>query len=416
MAVETVVKTIGTTGDFSTLALWEAGAPASLTTAERSACGTFLVANFTQGESLSFVGSGATGKMLDTDNSTYMTYGVTAGNPAASDVITGGSSGGTCVLTSGTPDFTGVIWQGQCQNEEFSGTGTMISFGGSTNSASAYKHLTTVAGASFRDNANVQTNALRYNASNGCGITSSVSGITVQIAENNVHLSNLQMQGTHATNAQTFQILGTGFGTNSVVDFCIIEGSLTSTSDGAGLCYVDANGSTLRNCLIVQRASAADHICLAGSATSMVYVNCSIVCPDDLAEAVDFVISDKSGGSTTFTNCGFFAGATGSAVEVGLGTVTYTTCYTDTDSPPTGVTQTTYADEFENVSDSTRDFRLKSGAAEIDTGTTDATNAQFDIAGTERPEGSAYDVGCWEFVAAAASDPTTQVANTFLMM
>ena len=89
MASTTVVKTIGTTGTFSTPQLWEDGKPADLTTAERSAAGTFAVVSFIQGEALTFVGSGATGKFLDTDSTgpgtgSYITYGITAGNPAAS--------------------------------------------------------------------------------------------------------------------------------------------------------------------------------------------------------------------------------------------------------------------------------------------------------------------------------------------
>jgi hypothetical protein len=99
----------------------------------------------------------------------------------------------------------------------------------------------------------------------------------------------------------------------------------------------------------------------------------------------------------TAQNCGLFAGDSTKAVKSGTATFNFTTCYSDI-SGTAGVTQTTYSSEFQNVNDATRDFRLKTGAAQIDTGTTDATNAQFDIAGTERPEGAAYDVGCWELV------------------
>ena len=45
-----------------------------------------------------------------------------------------------------------------------------------------------------------------------------------------------------------------------------------------------------------------------------------------------------------------------------------------------------------------RDFRLKTGAAQINTGTTDATNAANDIVGTARPYAGIYDVGAWELV------------------
>jgi len=101
----------------------------------------------------------------------------------------------------------------------------------------------------------------------------------------------------------------------------------------------------------------------------------------------------------TVQNCGLFAGAdVGTAA--GSATFTFTTCHGDDSTPATGITTATYANQFQNVNDATRDFRLVTGAAMKDTGTTDATNAANDIAGTARPSGSAYDVGCWEFVAA----------------
>jgi hypothetical protein len=62
------------------------------------------------------------------------------------------------------------------------------------------------------------------------------------------------------------------------------------------------------------------------------------------------------------------------------------------------VTQTTYADEFQSVNDATRDFRLKTGAAQVDSGTSDPVNASTDIVGTGRPNKAGYDVGAWELV------------------
>lgn len=47
----------------------------------------------------------------------------------------------------------------------------------------------------------------------------------------------------------------------------------------------------------------------------------------------------------------------------------------------------------------------------MDVGTTDATNAANDIAGTARPSGSSYDVGAWEYVSAGGS-PYTLTADT----
>jgi hypothetical protein len=399
MASVTVTKTIGTTGVFSTPQLWEDGAPADLTTAEKSAATTFLIAAFAQGESLTFVGSGATGKLLDTDSTgagtgTYVTYGITAGNPAASDVVTGGTSGATCVLTSGTPDNVGVIWEGQCQNQEFSGTGTQATLSGSTSSATAYKYLTTVAGASFRDHANVQTNALRYNAANGCGIRgTSNTTLTVSLVEANSRISKLQVTATGVDGRAL-----NGSAAAQFIDFMILEGVHTGTQNNNGILSLASSG-TVRNTVIIQRASAADHIISTSGGSSFFY-NVTVVAPDDLAAAPTSVFLSGASGTVTVQNCGLFAGDSTKAIKAGSATFDFTTCYSDI-SGTAGVTQATYASEFQNVNDATRDFRIKTGAAQVDTGTTDATNGAIDIAGTTRPQGLAYDVGCWELAGPA---------------
>lgn len=396
MASTTVVKTIGSTGVFSTPQLWEDGAPDNLTTAERSAAGTFAVASFVQGESLTFVGSGATGKFLDTDSTgpgtgSYVTYGITAGNPAASDVVTGGTSAATCILSSGTADFVGVIWQGKCQNQEFGGAGAQLIITGATVSGTAYKELTTENGASFRDHANVQTSALRYNAANGCGITGSgVDTSTVSLAEAFCRLLGTQVSAT-GSGGRGASITNGGI----IVNNCIVEGLYTGTSSTIGVFNV--NGSaTCANTLVVQRASAADHIVSTGTSNPSFY-NCTFVAADDLATAPTSVFLSGASGTVTVQNCGLFAGDSTKAIKAGSATFNFTTCYSDI-SGTSGVTQTTYSSEFQNVNDATRDFRLKSGAAQIDTGTTDTTNAAIDIAGTARPSGAAYDVGAWEFL------------------
>jgi hypothetical protein len=62
------------------------------------------------------------------------------------------------------------IWQGKLKNQTFN---EAVVFSGITTDATRYIELTTDTGASFRDNASVRSNALRYNASNGAAITSS---------------------------------------------------------------------------------------------------------------------------------------------------------------------------------------------------------------------------------------------------
>jgi len=401
MASVTVVKTIGFVipGVFSDPQLWEDGAPADETTAEKSAAGTFATAAFVQGEALTFVGSGATGKLLDTDSTgpgtgTYVTYGITSGNPAAGDVVTGGASLGTCILSSSTPLNVGVVWQGQCENEKFVVIGApVVTISGSTSSSTAYKEITTVAGASFRDNANIQTNALRWVGTNGCAFSSVFADCLVS-SEANARGSNIQLNSDDAGGLGV-----TSASTDALFDFLIVEGLYAGTDAALGAAYLLSNAK-LRNSLVIQNASAADHIIGTGTGSPSLY-NTTVVACDDLATAPTSIFKSGASGTVTVQNGDLFAGDPTKAIKAGSATYNFTTCYSDISGTP-GVTQTNYSGEFENVNDATRDFRLKIGAAGTDTGTTDAANAQFDIAGTERPNGAAYDVGCWELVQGAA--------------
>lgn len=385
MAVTTVAKTIGTTGTFSTPQLWEDGAPANLITSNSWSAGTF-VGTFQQGETVTGVGITG-GKFLDSDGATYVTFGTTT-TPAAGITVTGTTSLATCVL-SGSANV-GVIWQGKCQNQEFSGTGAQLTISGSTSSSAAYKECTTAAGASFLDNANSQTNALQYNASNGAAIRgTSTSQLTVACIETSARINKLQITATGTG--------GEGLSASAasvIVDKCIIEGKYAGAGSSSGILRANAS-SSISNSLVVQRTSSADHI-VSTSTSSPKFYNCTFCASDDHATAPIAIFLSGASGAPTTQNCGMFAGDSTKAISAGSATFTHTTGYSDI-SGTSGVTQATYTSEFKNVNDATRDFRLKAGAAQIDTGTTDSTNAANDIVGTARPEGSAYDVGCWEF-------------------
>ena len=274
---------------------------------------------------------------------------------------------------------------GALMNEEFTAASSFGTIGGATTDATRYRELKCAAGASFRDNASVQTNALRYNASNGAGLRMTAGFDTVlNTAENNVHLNGLQISSIADGASLALYVQS---GTGIVVENCILEGKNTN-----GAVLFNATG-VIRNCLITQHVSGANLISQIEFATADV-VNCTFAVPSDLTAATDAVAAGS--GTVAFKNCAFF----GATDTTGSGTPTYTTCYGDDASPPTGVTTATYANQFQNTAAATRDFRLKTGADCIDNGTTDTTNGPIDIAGTARPSGSAYDVGAWEFVAA----------------
>lgn len=284
------------------------------------------------------------------------------------------------------------VWQGQCFNQEFfSSSATLLTVSGTTTDATRYKELTTYVGASFVDNASVQTNALRYNASNGAGIRSTASWSSiVVINESYFRVSKLQFSATGQP-----AVNGTAT-TGAIFDKCIFENSSTNNEPlkTYGAC-------TVKNSLAIQRSTYT--VAALSNGTSA--YNCTFV---RTGSSTSNIITGNYS-TSALKNCAFFGGA--ATLASGSSTRTYTTCYTDTASPPSGCTTVAYdtstGSGFQNKTDSTRDFRIKAGSALLDVGTTDTTNAAYDIVGTARPQGSAYDVGAWELVVAGATTHTS---------
>jgi len=392
----TVVRTIGTTGNFATVQAWDDAAPTNLVTAEQSAAGSFAVTTFIQGETLTFVGSGATGKFLDTDSTgvgtgTYIRYGITAGNPAAADVVTGDTSGATCTLSSSTPTDTGVVWEGRCQNQGFSSSGTIWTATGNTTSTTAYLFLTTDTGASFRDHASELTNPLRIDATKGATLTTTGGGgTTVSMSVNNTRMSNIQIQATGDQGRSL--VFG---GSTTILSNCIVEGRSIGTGVSVGVLVLSTgNTCTVRNCVFVLRQAYADHMIALQAATSCAFYNCTIVAPFDLAQAPSMVFQ-ASAGTYTIQNCMIFTGSDTTLLNNVGGTYNYTTCLSNI-TGTANVAKAYFQQEFENAGNANSDFRLSQSSLAIDAGTTDATNAPDDIVGTARPVGGAYDIGAWE--------------------
>jgi hypothetical protein len=212
-------------------------------------------------------------------------------------------------------------------------------------------------------------------------------------------ISQLQIASTNASG----RALSFAASTSPLGDFLLCEGNYAAVSTTLGILqFAGVTTRIVRNSIIIQRGSAADHICATGTSNVNLF-NCTFVASDDLATAPTSIFISDASGTVNVQNCGLFAGDSTKAIKAGSATYNFTTCYSDI-SGTAGVTQTTYGNEFQNVNDATRDFRLKTGAAQIDTGTTDTTNAAIDIAKTNRPSGAAYDVGAWEFVHAGGGE------------
>lgn len=283
------------------------------------------------------------------------------------------------------------VWQGQASGSFVSAT-NLLTVSGGTVDATCYLELTTEAGASFRDNVNVQTNALRFNSSNGCAITCTGSYATpILINQEFCRFSNLQIANTGVSGGTGTLVSQLVSGSSSLdVNNCILEGSR------GGVLQIFGSGQKARNSLIVMRKASATEIAFVKNGAGA--INTTFAVPSNLAAATVAVIGAYV--ASSYKNCNFFG-----CTSVSSGTApSFTTCYTSVASPPSGCTTAAYSTaQFVNVTDTTHDYRLPSGSAMIDVGTTDATNAPIDIAGTARPSGSAYDVGCWEYVAAITS-------------
>lgn len=277
-------------------------------------------------------------------------------------------------------------WVGECLNQgEFTVNGTVLTVSGQTTDATRNIILRCAAGASFNDNANVRTNALRYNASNGVAIrtTSAAYNTIIAISTAWTRLEDLQIDGSAVT---TFGISITVVG--CVIKKCIIDTSGLANSTGISIVYSSATTTSVINCLLL---TGREGISFNSYTTvNHVIAGNTLVANSNAMRA--FTINNSS--RPIITNCGVFGyGAFNNGTE-GTGTGFNAT---DLASAPgsNNLTSLTTADQFEN---STNDFRAAS-TGDLQAGTPDATNLADDISNQDRDDTTPW-IGCWEVAAA----------------
>lgn len=293
--------------------------------------------------------------------------------------------------------WTAGGWIGECYNDaEFTANGP--NFATITGTATNFTTLGTGTSQSFKDTA---PNALKYNRTNGVGFKYAAAyGINFQIGTsggtvNYLTLQNLQVWNT-AVNGNGALNDNAGDGTGNVVQNCIFASSGTS---GGGF-VVNSRSCLYRNCLAVAVGTAIDGFACPGYTSGPVMANCTVVRPSDVtAGGTAFNLVQ---GTATIKNCagfGFTNFDAGSTVKSGSNNCSDKTISFGTSNQASK----TYANQFQNTTNAAQDFRVKLGADLIDNGATDTTNipAAIDIFGTARPSGSAWDIGCHEYVAAA---------------
>lgn len=288
------------------------------------------------------------------------------------------------------------VWRGMVLNTELTATGSggFGTISGKTCSADCYIELTAAANASFADHASKATNPLRYDATKGAALRFTAStgvGLSVQVPY--FRLTRLQIFGadTSAT-APSLVIFSTTGCIAPRVEGCILE-SATAASNGL-ITLFSQNSSApaeMRNTVVIQRRtdSGAKLATLSNGArvTNSVFVSLGATLTSGLVLA-----NVKS----TLRNV-YVGGVTAPDNGSGVTVPDKFNCFSS--ATATGYTQAALsAATFISVTAGSHDLRLPAGSALIDAGSADA-QVTTDVYGTTRPQGTAYDVGAWEYTA-----------------
>lgn len=297
---------------------------------------------------------------------------------------------------------------GQCFNDatpSFSST-TLLTFGGWTgDSGTNTVTLTCGTGQSFRDNAGVLTNALRYNTANGVSIQYNVPGYGVQSTITGGHfiMDGLQINSVATGSQGVVNITGP----SSAHRNCIIQGNSQSLSG-----IIEPQGSDdnheITNCLIVQFRSGSGG---GGSgdgirATRNVQgTDITIFAPNTSDGNGVFCNHSTTGG--VFKNvvvAGFAVDYTGTCGASSANNATDKSSFGGTNFGASGQVSLVPATEWQDPSSGSLDMRVKTTSVKLkDNGAT--AGASDDIA--KQPRTVPYTIGCWEFVSAVP--PSTAV-------
>lgn len=297
-------------------------------------------------------------------------------------------------------------WIGECYNDsEFAVTST-ISLSGKTTSVTDFMTLRCGAGQSFRDHADKLTNPLKYDQTKGVGVSKTNSYDNVlAVAEPFTTITGIQFK--HVFGLVLINDISSGASSN-VIEDCILSGD---TNNSPVLTW---RMGTARNCIIINIGSNGSGVSGNYPVSTPVFVNLTIVRPSDVTAAGNGIAAGS--GTYTVKNCAAFGftnfssgGTPGGSNNCSSTTISFGT---------SNQASKTYANQFVGTTNAAQDFRLKTGADCIDTGVTDTTNlpAANDIVGTARPQGSAWDIGAWELVTAAAPAASTFIGGWPLVL
>jgi hypothetical protein len=289
---------------------------------------------------------------------------------------------------------------GECYNDsEFTSAATFLTMTG--HSGAFDITLRTASGQSFQDHANVRTNALRYNASNGVGFrctAGSGSYVTMfDLDQARFYMRKLQID----TNANTnIAVDAAGSGTTTPSEF---EDILIRTANRRG---IDAYGTAAKvtNCVVMfvntpAGSSELNSGIRIGNGGTILGCTC-VVSTDATAGGTGFTAQYSNNILQSSAAFGFSTAAEASGWDTTNSKNNATNLSTglpgSSNQHSVTFSQTT---PFTDADKDSFDLRAIAGTSLIDNGFRDATNGPNDISGTARD--STPTIGAWEVVAVA---------------
>lgn len=294
-------------------------------------------------------------------------------------------------ITAWHAAFANGGWIGECYNDSEFQEGPSI--GGT--SAANYEILCCATGQSAFDSS---ANPLKYDQSKGVGIRqTSAFGKTLTLGSY-VTIQGLQLNNNVFAAQET--VYFNSFLTNPIVSRCLIQNevyaSFTINYDGG------SSGCSITNTVVISFVGSAFY----GNYTNgLTFANCTFVSPSDKSNAnVGININNQS---PTITNCAVFGFSGG--FKGGSGTPSGSNNASDLSTVGFGTsnqTSLTYANQFNSVTSSAMDFRVKSGSSLPANGLTDTTDipAANDIFNQAR--GSSWTIGANQYSAGGGAAGT----------
>lgn len=293
-----------------------------------------------------------------------------------------------------TSAFVGLDYQeGPGTNGEWVQATVILSISNITTSSTNTITYKPAPGKGFKDQSGATSNPLRYDASKGVAFrtTNNYDATITVVGTDWVFIDGMQV--SNASGANQAIMLNSLGQTNCLISNTIAEGV---GSDAV----INARTCRLVNPLIILRRATAGSAIKAPYNGTMAWTGVTMVRPSNFAAGGNAIQLNSS--TTTLKNSMSFGFAAVSNVNMAAGSSN--NC-ADIAIPfgTSNQASKTYANQFVTTTDTGRDFRLKAGSDALDNGLTDTTNNPNanDIYGTSRPQGTAWDIGANELVAAS---------------